>query len=65
MARVAYGMALASDHVRAEIVDAGVFREYAREHRVGMFPMTFINFRESFFGAEPEERVLRRILGGQ
>ena len=63
MARVAYRLALAGDLVRTEVVDAAVFREFAREYKVGMFPKTLIDYGESFIGVEGEERVLRRILG--
>lgn len=65
MARVAYSMAVASEFVRAEIVDAGTFRKFSKKHKVGMFPMTFVDYGESFIGVEKEQRVLERILATQ
>lgn len=65
MARVAYSMAVASDFVLVEVVDAGTFREFSRKHKAGMFPKTFVDYRESFIGVEKEERLLERILAAQ
>jgi len=65
MARVAYSMAAASVSVRTEIVDAGTFREFSRKHKAGMFPKTFVDYKESFIGVEKEGRVLERILAAQ
>lgn len=65
MARVAYGMAQASDLVHTEILDAAVFREFSRKYKAGMFPKTLIDYGESFIGVETAERLLGRILGRQ
>ena len=65
MARVAYSMAVASELVRAEIVDAGAFRAFSRKYKVGAFPKTFLDYGESFIGVEKEQRVLERILAAQ
>ena len=65
MARVAYRMAVASEFVRTEVVDAGAFREFSKKYKVGAFPKTFVDYGESFIGVEKESRVLERILAAQ
>lgn len=57
-------MAIGSDMVRAEVVDAEEFGGLSREFNVGPVPVTFINSRSSFLGAQPEDAVLREIFAG-
>lgn len=48
--------------VRAEVVDAEEFPEFARRFGVGPVPMTVINYQTQFPGAAPESYVLERVL---
>ncbi len=62
MARVAYGMALASDRVRAEIVDWEDFKDMGKKYRVSVVPKTFFDYDASFSGTLPEADILERLL---
>jgi len=57
-------MALASDRVRAEIVDWEDFRDMGKKHRVSAVPKTFFDYGESFVGTMPEKDILQRLLEG-
>jgi hypothetical protein len=59
---VAYDMAIGSDMIRAEIVDAEEFREMVRLFSVGPVPLTLINYRTKIIGAAPESYVLEKVL---
>ena len=65
MARVAYGMAIGSEHVTAEIIDWNIFRKIGRKLRVSTVPKTFINYGDAFSGTAPELSILERVLKGQ
>jgi hypothetical protein len=54
-------MALASEKVRAEVVDGDEFPEFARKYNVSGVPKTLINYQNNFLGAAPEAFVLERI----
>jgi hypothetical protein len=62
VARVAYGMAIGSDWVRAEIIDIQTFPRVTRKHRVGAIPKTFINYDDAFIGIEKEAEILDRVM---
>jgi hypothetical protein len=55
-------MAVGSDLVRAEIIDAEEFQEVARRYAVGPVPKTLINYKSDFIGAAPESFVLEEVL---
>ena len=55
-------MAMASDKVRAEVIDAEEFPELSQRHNVSGVPNTVINYRPGFVGAAPEGFVLEKIL---
>ena len=59
---MAFGMAIANDNIRAEVVDAEEFPEMAREHSVGPVTKTMINYGTEFVGAAPERFVLEKFL---
>lgn len=55
-------MAIASELVRAEIIDAEEFRETANLYRVGPVPKVMINYQTEFIGAAPESFFLEKLL---
>ena len=55
-------MAMASDKVSAEVIDAEEFPEFSRRYNVGAVPKTMINYQAEFVGAAPEGFVLNKIL---
>lgn len=55
-------MAMASDNVRAEVIDAEEFPELSRRYNVGGVPKTMINYQAEFVGAAPESFVLQKVL---
>ena len=55
-------MAMASDLVRAEVVDAEEFPEMSNRYRVSGVPKTLINYQTEFLGAAPEQFVLDKVL---
>jgi hypothetical protein len=59
---VAYDMAIGSDMIRAEIVDAEEFKEMVRRFSVGPVPKTLINYKTEILGAAPESFVLEKVL---
>jgi len=61
VARVAYGMAIGSDLVNAEIVDWDEFRKLGKKHKVSAVPKTFINYDESFVGVATERSILELV----
>jgi len=55
-------MAIASDLIRAEVIDAEEFPEVAARYNVGPVPKTLVNYSTDFIGAAPEEYVLEKVL---
>jgi hypothetical protein len=55
-------MAMASDLVRAEVIDAEEFPELSKRYSVSGVPKTMINYQSEFLGAAPESFVLEKIL---
>lgn len=58
-------MAVASEFVRAEIVDTQAFWKFSKAHKVGAIPRTFFNYGDSFVGVEEEDRILERAVAAQ
>ena len=55
-------MAMASEKVSAEVIDAEEFPELSRRYNVAGVPKTMINYQAEFVGAAPEGFVLEKIL---
>jgi hypothetical protein len=55
-------MAMASDLVRAEVIDSEEFPELSRRYNVAGVPKTMLNYQAEFVGAAPEGFVLEKIL---
>jgi hypothetical protein len=55
-------MAMASDLVRAEVIDSEEFPELSRRYNVAGVPKTLLNYQTEFVGAAPESFVLQKIL---
>ena len=57
-------MAMASDLVRAEVIDAEEFPALSQRFRIGPVPATVINYSgdAKILGAAPEGFVLEKIL---
>jgi hypothetical protein len=55
-------MAIASDMIRTEVIDAEEFPEVAARYNVGPVPKTLVNYSTEFIGAAPEEYVLEKVL---
>jgi len=53
---------MASDLVRAEVIDSEEFPELARRYNVSGVPKTLLNYQTQFLGAAPEGFVLEKIL---
>ncbi len=66
--RLAQHMAVASDQVRADCIEANEFPELSRQYRVMAVPKVVINDGVQFEGALPERdflsAVLRAVNGG-
>lgn len=65
--RLAHQMAMESEHVTAQAIDAASFPDLAQEHGVYAVPKTVINGGPSIEGAVPERVLVARIreaLGG-
>jgi hypothetical protein len=58
-------MAMASDLVRAEVVDAEEFPAMSKRYNVSGVPKTMLNYQTEFVGAAPESFVLEKILATQ
>ena len=58
-------MAVASDKVDAEVIDAEEFGDLAKRFGVGPVPMTVVNGTTQFPGAAPEAFVLKKVLATQ
>jgi len=55
-------MAIASDKVRAECIEANEFPEISQRYRVMAVPKVVINDRVEFEGAFPEPEYLKAVL---
>jgi hypothetical protein len=55
-------MAMASDLVSAEVIDAEEFPEMSNRYNVSGVPKTMLNYQAEFLGAAPEGFVLEKIL---
>jgi hypothetical protein len=55
-------MAMASDLVRAEVIDAEEFPALSQRYNVAGVPKTMINYQAEFVGAAPESFVLDKVL---
>jgi len=62
MAILAHQIALESDLVRAELLDATEYPELVRAHNVRGVPMTLINGAASIEGAVAAEELVAAIL---
>ena len=60
--RLAQHMAIASDKVRAECIEANEFPEISQRYRVMAVPKVVINDRVEFEGAFPEPEFLKAVL---
>ena len=60
--RLAQHMAIASDKVRAECIEANQFPELSQRYRVSAVPKIVINDRVEFEGALPEPEFLAAVL---
>jgi alkyl hydroperoxide reductase subunit AhpF len=60
--RLAQHMAVASDRVRATVIEATEFPELSRTYRVMAVPKIVINERVEFEGALPEPQFLEAVL---
>jgi glutaredoxin-like protein len=61
-ARLAHKMAVESDRVTADIVEASEFPDLVKRYNVRGVPKTVINESVEFVGAQPEARVLEHVL---
>ena len=55
-------MAVASDLVRAEVIDSEEFPDISRKYNVSGVPKTMVNYQSEFLGAAPEGYVLEKVL---
>lgn len=62
MARAAYQMALASRHVRADIVEVSEFPQLAQRYKVRAVPATVIDDKVVFPGAVPPKVLVEMVL---
>ena len=60
--RLAQHMAIASDKVRAECIEANEFPEISQRYQVMAVPKVVINDRVEFEGAFPEPDFLKAVL---
>ena len=60
--RLAQHMAIASDRVRAEAIEATEFPELSQQYQVMAVPKVVINDRVAFEGALPEPDFLAAVL---
>ena len=67
--RLAHHLAVASDLIRGDCVEANEFPDLAQRYQVMAVPKVVINDRVSFEGALPEtqfvDQVLRAVENGQ
>ena len=61
-ALLAHAFALASEHITADVIEAGEFDELSANYGVMSVPMTVLNARVPIDGVVPEEHLLAEIL---
>jgi glutaredoxin-like protein len=61
-AHLSHRLALESEQITADVIEATQFPELARRHRVRGVPHTIINETASISGALPEEEFVERLL---
>lgn len=64
MVQLAHQLAVASDQVRADMVDAAEFPQLVNRYDVQGVPLTVLNGRRAFEGALPPEQAILEILKG-
>ncbi len=62
MARAAHALAMANEHISAEVVEVQEFPEVAQYYQVRGVPKTVINDKAEFVGAVPDEMFVDAIL---
>lgn len=62
MARAAYQMALASPHIKAEVIEVNEFPDLARRYDVKGVPLTVIEDRMAIPGAVPEQALVEQVV---
>ncbi len=62
MARAAHALAMANEHISAEVVEVQEFPDVAQHYQVRGVPKTVINDNAEFVGAVPDEMFLDAIL---
>ncbi len=62
MARAAHALAMANEHIRAEVVEVQEFPDVAQYYQVRGVPKTVINDHTEFVGAVPDEMFVDAIL---
>lgn len=60
--RLAHHLAIASDLVRGDCVEANEFPELSQRYAVMAVPKTVINDRAAFEGALPEAQFVEQVL---
>ena len=60
--RLAHHLAVASDPIRGDCIEANEFPELSQRYMVMAVPKTVINDRASFEGALPEAQVVDQLL---
>ncbi len=61
-ARLAHKMAIVSDKVVADVIEATEFPDYIQKYNVSGVPKTVINDKTEFVGGQPEGRMLQFVL---
>lgn len=62
MVHLAHQLAVANEHVRADMVDAGEFPQLVNRYEVSGVPLTVVNGQRGFEGALAPEQALLEIL---
>ena len=60
--RLAHHLAVASDLIRGDCIEANEFPELAQRYMVMAVPKTIVNDRVSFEGALPEAQFVDQVL---
>ncbi len=60
--RLAHHLAVASDLIRGDCIEANEFPDLAQRYMVMAVPKTVINDRASFEGALPEAQFVEQVL---
>lgn len=55
-------MAMESEHVIADVVEANEFPEMSQKYRVMSVPKIVVNEKTQFVGALPEDRYLQEVM---